>query len=62
MPLRVSPLRSAQTEIFATLDASRGVLTDFHAVLNLLVNTQCVRSRTFMRIWRHILYFTPAGA
>jgi hypothetical protein len=41
---------------------SRGVLTDFHAVLNLLVDTQCVRPRTFMRTWRHILYFTPAGA
>jgi hypothetical protein len=53
MPLRVFPLRSAQTEFFATLDTCYGVMTDFHAVLNLLLNTQCVRSRAFMRTWRH---------
>ena len=54
---RVSAAQCADRDLCYTRSPSR-VLTDFHPVLNLLVDTQCVRSRTFMRTWRHILYYS----
>ena len=54
---RVSAAQCADRDLCYTQSLSR-VLTDFHPVLNLLVDTQCVRSRTFMRTWRHILYYS----